>query len=68
MSGVRFPAEAGKFFLRYHVQTGSGAHPASYEMGTGGEADHSPPFSAEVKDAWRCTSTPPVRLHGVVLS
>jgi hypothetical protein len=42
------------------VQTGSGAHPASYLMGTGGpfpwgearpgrDADHSPPSSAEVK-------------------
>jgi hypothetical protein len=32
-----------------------------------GEADHSPPSSAEVKNAWSYTSTPPVRLHGVVL-
>jgi hypothetical protein len=24
-----------------------------------GPADHSPPFSAEVKNAWSCTSTPP---------
>jgi hypothetical protein len=32
------------------------------------EADHSPASSAEVKNAWSCTSTPPVRLHGVVLS
>jgi hypothetical protein len=41
------------------VQTGSGAHPASCPMGTGGdfpevkrqqrESDHSPPSSAEVK-------------------
>jgi hypothetical protein len=42
------------------VQTGSGAHPASYSMGIGGSfpggkarpgrnADHSPPSSAEVK-------------------
>jgi hypothetical protein len=38
------------------VQTGSGAHPASYPMGTergkarpGRDADHSPPFSAEIK-------------------
>jgi hypothetical protein len=48
----------------YVVQTGSGAHPASYPMGVGGsfpedkrqgrEADHSPPTSAEVKN----TSTP----------
>jgi hypothetical protein len=43
------------------VQTGSGAHPASYSMGTGGsfpggktrpgrDADHSPPSSAEVEN------------------
>jgi hypothetical protein len=34
----------------------------------GREADHSPPSSAEVKNAWSCISTPPIRLHGVVLS
>jgi hypothetical protein len=32
----------------------------------GREADHSPPSSAEVKIAWSYTSTPPIRLHGVV--
>jgi hypothetical protein len=31
------------------------------------EADHSPPSSAEVNNAWSYTSTPPIRLHGVVL-
>jgi hypothetical protein len=64
--------------LHHRVQTGSGAQPASYPMDTGGfslglkrlerEADHSPPSSAEVKNAWSYTSTPPIRLHGVVLS
>jgi hypothetical protein len=34
----------------------------------GREADHLPPSNAEVKNAWCYTSTPPVRLHGVVLS
>jgi hypothetical protein len=34
----------------------------------GREADHSPPSSAEVKNAWSYSSTPPIRLHGVVLS
>jgi hypothetical protein len=35
----------------------------------GCEADHSPRSSAEVKNAWRYTSTsPPMCLHGVVLS
>jgi len=57
MIGVRFPAGAGNFSLPHHVQTGSGTHPASYPMGTGGsfpgdkaagrEADHSPPSNAE---------------------
>jgi hypothetical protein len=43
------------------IQTGSGAHSASYPIGTGGsfpggkarprrDADHSPPSSAEVKN------------------
>jgi hypothetical protein len=53
---VRFPAGAGNFSLYHRVQNGSGAHPASYPMGTrvsfpgckaaGREADHSPPCSA----------------------
>jgi len=34
----------------------------------GHEADHSPPSSAEVKNAWSYTSTQPICLHGVVLS
>jgi hypothetical protein len=33
----------------------------------GGKADRSPPSSAEVKNAWSYTSTPSIRLHGVVL-
>jgi hypothetical protein len=35
---------------------------------SGREADHLPPSSAEVKNARSYTSTPPIRLHGVVLS
>jgi hypothetical protein len=31
------------------------------------DADHSPPSSAEVKNALSYTSTPPIRLHGMVL-
>jgi hypothetical protein len=67
-SRVRLSAEAGNFSLHHRVQNGSGAHPASYAMGTGGsfpgvkrpgrEANHSPPPSAEVNNAWRYTSTP----------
>jgi hypothetical protein len=52
--GVRSPAGAEDFSSSLCVQTGSGAHPASCPMGTGGkaqtgrDADHSPPSSAEV--------------------
>jgi hypothetical protein len=58
--GVRSPAAAKDFSSILCVQTGSGAHPASCTMGTGGsfprgvkarpgsDADHSPPSSAEV--------------------
>jgi hypothetical protein len=60
MIGVRSPTGAEDFYSSIFVQTGSGAHPASYPMGTGGpfpggkerpgrDADHSPPSSAEVK-------------------
>jgi len=33
----------------------------------GREADHSPPSSAEGKNAWSYTTDPPISLHGVVL-
>jgi hypothetical protein len=59
-SRVRFPAGAGNFSLHHRVQNVSGAHPASYTMGTrdsfpGGKAaeraaDRSPSSSAEVKE------------------
>jgi hypothetical protein len=32
----RFPAGAGNFSLHHRVQNGSGAHPASYPMGSRG--------------------------------
>jgi hypothetical protein len=35
-SKVRFPAGAGNFSLHHRAQNGSGAHPASYPMGTRG--------------------------------
>jgi hypothetical protein len=34
----------------------------------GCEADYSPLSSAEFKNEWSCTFTPPIRLHGVVHS
>jgi hypothetical protein len=54
---------------------GSGAHLAFRVAGAltlgikrpGRQADHLPPSSVEVKNAWRYTSTP-TRLHDVVLS
>jgi hypothetical protein len=57
--GVRSRARAKDFSSSLCVQTGSGAHPASCTMGTGGpfpggkerpgcDADHSPPSSVEV--------------------
>jgi hypothetical protein len=35
-SRVRFPVGAGSFSLYHRLQNGSGAHPASYPLGTGG--------------------------------
>jgi hypothetical protein len=35
-SWVRFPAGTGNFSLHHRVQNGSGAHPASYPMGSRG--------------------------------
>jgi hypothetical protein len=35
MMEVRFSGRAGNFSLQHHVDAGSGAHPASYPMGTG---------------------------------
>jgi hypothetical protein len=80
-TGVQFPAVAMMeyFFLRRRVQTGSGAHPASYPVSTkealspgvkrpGREADHSPKPCAKVKNAWSFTSTPPLHLRGVVVN
>jgi hypothetical protein len=61
MTGVRSPAGAKDFSFSLCVHTGSGAHPASYSVGTRGpflegkvwpgrDADHSAPSSAEVKN------------------
>jgi hypothetical protein len=75
-SGVRVPAVCGNFPLHYRVQSGSGAQPASYPMGTrgsfpGGKATGAWSWpltpSAEVKNTWSYTSTL-ICLHGVVLS
>jgi hypothetical protein len=77
MIGGSSPGKCGNFSFHHRVQTGSGAHPASCSMGTWDsfpgvkqvrcEADHSPPPSAEVKNAWNYKSNSPISLHGVVL-
>jgi hypothetical protein len=64
------PDRGRGFFSSPCVPTGSGAHPASYPMGTGcsflggkaqpgRDADHSSPSSAEVKYESSYTSSPP---------
>jgi hypothetical protein len=78
-SRVRFPAGAGKFSLHHRVQNGSGALLASYPMGTRdsfpeGEAARGVKLTTHLhlvprlKNEWIYTSTPPIRLHGMVLS
>jgi len=79
-SSIPGEASDGIFSLRLHVQTGSGDHPATSPVGTGGgalslwvklpgrEAEHSPPSNSEVMNSCRYTSITPVRLSGVVLS
>jgi len=67
VTGLRVPSKVrGCLFAT--AQNGSGSHPASYPMGTGGsspevnqpgrEADRSCPSSAEAKNAWRYNSNP----------
>jgi hypothetical protein len=62
-----------RFFA--HVQTRPGTHPASCTMGNGSfpgvkrpgrGACHPPPSSAEVKNEWSYTSTPPLGLRGIL--
>jgi hypothetical protein len=78
--GVRSPARAKDFSSSLCVQTGSGAHPASCTMGTGGPfpggkarpgrvADHSPLSSAEVVNEYELyllsPQAPPWRVEGL---
>jgi hypothetical protein len=68
-TGFWFPVEAVVFSARHRIRTGPGAYSASSTVSTGGsspevvrlvrEADQSPLSSAEVKNAWGYTSTPP---------
>jgi hypothetical protein len=65
-----------RIFPLASVQTSSGAHPASRTMDPGGpfpgakarpgrDADHSPPYSAEVKNEWELYLLSPKCLHGM---
>jgi len=53
MIGARIPAGAGSFSPRHRVQTGSGAHPTCYPVGTGGSF---PESKAAVSWNWPLTS------------
>jgi hypothetical protein len=77
MIGIWSPTGAEDFSSSPCVQTGSGAHPASCTMGTGGpfpggkarpghDADHSPPHLVpRLRMSRSYTSCHPMRLHGV---
>jgi hypothetical protein len=67
----------GKMSFLHSVQTGYGAQPTSYAMGTGSsfrgykaargpeqEADHSPPSRAEVKNGGTIPPLPPYVIMG----
>jgi hypothetical protein len=74
------PGRGGEriFSLRHRVQSGSGSHPTCYTVGARilskgimrpeNETDHSRPSSADDKIVWRCTSNPPICLHGMELN
>jgi len=70
------PAGTRYFSLLKNMQTDSGVHPTYCSVVTGRvpslevkrpwhEADHSPPYRAEVKNEWRSTSTLSISLHGM---
>jgi hypothetical protein len=76
ISSVKIPGRDKDFSYSLFVQTGSGVHPASCAMGTGGpfpdgkarpgrDADHSPPSSAEVENEQELYSSPRKRAHVV---
>jgi hypothetical protein len=76
MTRAQFPAQAKDFSVSLHVQSSSGAHPASYPLGTGSsfprckaaghKYDHSPSSNAKVKSG--AILSHPICLHGLVLS
>ena len=68
-TGVRTPPGIRDFSLYQNVQTGSGPHTTSYAMDTGVPfweiKRPERPSSAEVRNWWSFTSTPPECRHGV---
>jgi hypothetical protein len=76
--GVRFPEGTGTYLLSTASKPALGPPPNSYPLNTGvlslgvkwlvSEVDHTPQSSSKIKNAWNYTSTPPIRLHGEVLS
>jgi hypothetical protein len=74
-SRIHIPVGPRDLSLLQNIQTGTGAHPASYLMGTGFlswevkppgcAVNHSPPCSAKVKNEWSCISAHPVCRHSV---
>jgi hypothetical protein len=79
---TNWTVEAEDLFFRHRFQTKSTHTPIELTLGDyfleikqswgvkrlGREAEGSPASTAEVKNAWSYTSTPPVRLHGLVLN
>jgi hypothetical protein len=58
-SGIQFLAGVGNFSLHHHIQNGSGAHLASYPMGTRA-------LSLGVKLTTHLHLVPRSRLHGAI--
>jgi hypothetical protein len=77
-SRVQFPLGLGIFLFTTAPRMALGPTqppmqwvPGALSLGVkwpGHECDHSPPSNAKVKNAWSYTSTPPIHLHGMVLS
>jgi len=65
--GFQFLAVRDFFSLQLHPDWLWGYLEGGGVCNPGGKADHSPPSSAEIKNAWSYTSTPLVCLQGMVL-
>jgi hypothetical protein len=77
MIGASSPGKSWEFFTTASIPAlGLTQPPTQWIPGAlslvvkrpGREANHSHPSSAEVKNVWSYTSTPPIRLHCVVLN